>query len=294
MKRVIRVGSRDSTLAVAQTELVLNDIIKVHPKIEFVLVTMKTTGDKILDKSLDKVGGKGLFVKELDYALMEGVIDLAIHSLKDLPMEENPEIPILGFSKREDPRDGLILKSKVSPDFTEGCIGTSSRRRMEQLKKLYPKATFQGIRGNVQTRLRKLEEENYDATVLAMAGLKRINMAGCVSRIFSVDEMIPAAGQGILAFQGRKGENYDFLSCVCNEESAVVTKAERSFVTYLNGGCSSPVAAYASVTEDMVTLRGLYYHEQAEDYSVGIKRGNRKEAEKIGEELAKELQAKWK
>lgn len=294
MKRVIRVGSRDSKLAVAQTEIALQKIRKAHPEITFELVTMKTTGDKILDKNLDKIGGKGLFVKELDYALLEGKIDFSIHSLKDLPMEISSEIPLLGCSKREDPRDALILKKGKSKDFETGCIGTSSRRRMEQLKKLYPKASFRGIRGNVQTRLRKLEEEDYAATILAVAGLVRLEMEDCISKIFSVEEMIPAAGQGILAFQGRKGEDYSYLTCAYSKASEYAAKAERSFVKELDGGCSSPIAAYADISGQELKLRGLYYHEPTGDYSVGEKIGNVLEAERIGQELARELFTQWK
>lgn len=293
MKKILRVGSRDSKLAVAQTEIILNDIRKAHPEMEIQLITMKTTGDKILDRNLDQIGGKGLFVKELDKALLEHRIDLSIHSLKDLPMEINQDLPLVGLSKREDPRDVLILKPGGSLDVAKGCIGTSSRRRMEQLKKLYPQASFRGIRGNVQTRLRKLKEEEYGAIVLAKAGLVRLHMEDCADRVFSIEEMIPAAGQGILALQGRKGEDYRFLSCVCSRESQYAAAAERSFVRFLGGGCSSPIAAYASVAGKMLTLRGLYYHEPAQDYCVGTKSGSVYEAEKIGTCLAQELRAQW-
>jgi len=293
VKRVIRVGSRDSKLAVAQTMSVLTVMEKEHPEITFELVTMKTTGDKILDRNLDQIGGKGLFVKELDLALMEGRIDLSIHSLKDLPMEISDEIPLVGYSKREDPRDVMLLKPGSNGEFKEGLIGTSSRRRMEQLKKLYPNATFRCIRGNVQTRLRKLSEEDYEATILAKAGLARLGMEDYIDKVFSLDEMIPAAGQGILAFQGRKGEDYSFLSCVCDEKSKLAAICERSFVKYLDGGCSSPIAAYAQVDEDKISLRGLYYHEPAGDYVVGMKTGSVHEAEQIGEHLAKELKTNW-
>lgn len=293
VKKVIKVGSRDSKLAVEQTQIALKAITEVHPDITFELVTMKTTGDMILDRNLDQIGGKGLFVKELDKALLEGRIDLSVHSLKDLPMEISDEIPVVGFSKREDPRDAMIVKKGMTADFTTGCIGTASRRRMEQLKKLYPEAEFRSIRGNVQTRFRKLEEEDYVATILAMAGLNRLNMQDAVSRVFSVDEMIPAAGQGILAFQGRKGEDYSYLESACSKDSEYAAIAERSFVTYLDGGCSSPIAAYAEIEGEQLTLRGLYFHEPAKDYSVGIKIGNVKDAKAIGEELAKELKSQW-
>lgn len=291
--RKIKVGSRDSRLAVAQTELMLDAIKEKHPDIEFELITMKTTGDKILDRNLDQIGGKGLFVRELDKALLEKRVDLTIHSLKDLPIEIAEEIPLVGFSKREDPRDVLLLKEEIAYGDITGCIGTSSRRRMEQLKKLYPNASFRGIRGNVQTRLRKLEEEDYAATVLAKAGLSRLGMDSCVGRVFSVEEMIPAAGQGILAIQGRRGEDYSFLEDVCSKESAYMATAERAFVRFLDGGCSSPIAAYASISGKVLTLRGLYFHEPAQDYSVGEKSGLVTEAEEIGIALAKELKKAW-
>lgn len=294
MKKIVRVGSRDSKLAVKQTWLALEGVKEAHPEIEFELVTMKTTGDKILDRNLDQIGGKGLFVKELDKALLDGRVDITVHSLKDLPMEISDEIPLIGYSKREDPRDSVLVKKGREQDFGEGCIGTSSRRRMEQLKKLYPNATFRGIRGNVQTRLRKLEEEEYSATILAKAGLVRLGMEECIAKTFSVEELIPAAGQGIVVFQGRKGEDYSYLDCVCDKSSFYAATAERSFVKYLDGGCSSPIAAYASVNGETISLRGLYYHEPAQDFSVGVKEGNVKDAAQIGIELAKELMEMWK
>lgn len=294
MKKIVRVGSRDSKLAVKQTLLALEGVKKIHPEIEFELVTMKTTGDKILDRNLDRIGGKGLFVKELDIALLSGRVDITVHSLKDLPMEIMEEIPLIGYSKREDPRDCVIVRKGREKDFSEGCIGTSSGRRMEQLRKLYPDATFRGIRGNVQTRLRKLEEEDYAATILARAGLVRLGMEEYITKTFSVEEVIPAAGQGIVAFQGRKGEDYSYLNCVLDTDSFYAATAERSFVKYLDGGCSSPIAAYALVKGDTLSLRGLYFHEPAGDFSVGVKEGKVQDAAEIGIELAKELVKMWK
>ena len=293
MKKTVRIGSRDSKLAVIQSEIVINAIKKKHPQIEIELVTMKTTGDKILDRNLDKIGGKGLFVKELDKALAEGKIDFSVHSLKDLPMEINNDLPIIGFSEREDPRDALLLKKGVELPLESGVVGSSSKRRIIQLKKWYPNIEFKGIRGNVQTRLRKLEEEDYVATVLAAAGLIRLGMENCISKVFSVEEMIPAAGQGILALQGRKGEDYSYLKEFLNPTSSIVSKAERGFVTALEGGCSSPVAAYAVVEGQEVHLKGLYYHEEAEDFCIGEITGDVERAERLGEKLAYQLKHRW-
>lgn len=293
MKKVIRIGSRESQLAVIQSKLVMQAIKKAHPELELELITMKTTGDKILDRNLDQIGGKGLFVKELDKALLNGDIDLSVHSLKDLPMEISKDIPLIGFSKREDPRDALILKEGISLPLTGGIVGSSSRRRVIQLKNMYPNIESKGIRGNVQTRLRKLEEEDYIATILAAAGLNRLGMGHVISKVFSTEEMIPAAGQGILALQGRSGENYDFVNCFLDKNGEVAATAERSFVKTLDGGCSSPIAAYAEISGNEIKLRGLYYHEPAEDFSIGTITGGISEAEKLGETLALRLKKEW-
>ena len=268
MQSVIRIGSRDSILAVRQAELIRDRISQEHPELDIRIITMKTTGDKILDKSLAAIGGKGLFVKELDRALLDGRIDIAVHSLKDVPMELNPDLPLLAFGKREDPRDVMIYRQGLSELPENAVIGTSSRRRELQLKKLCPAYTFRGIRGNVQTRMRKLEEEGYDGTLLAAAGLKRLGMEHVIGQYFSVDEIIPAAGQGILAVQGRRGEDYSWLACVDDPESRAAAAAERAFIRKVGGGCTSPSAAHAQVSGNEVKLTGLYYNEDSREYSV--------------------------
>lgn len=268
MQSVIRIGSRDSILAVRQAELIRDRISQEHPELDIRIITMKTTGDKILDKSLAAIGGKGLFVKELDRALLDGRIDIAVHSLKDVPMELNPDLPLLAFGKREDPRDVMIYRQGLSELPENAVIGTSSSRRELQLKKLCPAYTFRGIRGNVQTRMRKLEEEGYDGTLLAAAGLKRLGMEHVIGQYFSVDEIIPAAGQGILAVQGRRGEDYSWLACVDDPESRAAAAAERAFIRTVGGGCTSPSAAHAQVSGNEVKLTGLYYNEDSGEYSV--------------------------
>ena len=290
MKKIIRIGSRESRLAVIQAELVRDQILKAAPDYEVELITMKTTGDMILDRSLDTLGGKGLFVKELDRALLDGRVDITVHSLKDMPMETNPELPILAFSKREDPRDALILNPDSSGFPENGLVGTSSKRRALQLKKLYPQSRTCGIRGNVQTRLRKLTEENMDATILAAAGLNRLGMEKHIGRYFTVDEMIPAAGQGILGIQGRAGEDYPWIEALDCEESRYAALAERQFVRVLDGGCSSPVAAHAVICGQELYLRGLYYNECDDSYFTSEITGNVKDAEKLGETLAFKMQ----
>lgn len=285
MKKVI-IGSRESRLAVIQSEMVKKYIEEHSPEIQAEILTMKTTGDIILDRTLDKIGGKGLFVKELDKALMEKRSDLSVHSLKDMPMEENPELPILAYGKREDPRDVLLYRPDLDNLPEHPLIGTSSRRRMIQMEKLVPNCSFRGIRGNVQTRMKKLETEGYDATLLAAAGLKRLGMEHVISRYLSVDEMIPAAGQGILAVQGRKGDNYGWAARIDAPESRAAAQAERQFIRVTGGDCTSPCAAHAQISGSELKLTGLYYKEDSREYSVNTFVTDISEARQAGETLA--------
>lgn len=289
MKRRIRIGSRESKLAVIQAEIVRDCIQKSHPEMQVEIITMKTTGDKILDQSLQLIGGKGLFIKELDQALVEERIDVSVHSLKDMPMCVSQELPILAYTRREDPRDVLIYKPGRDAIPKHGIIGSSSARRILQLQKLYPDSTFQGIRGNVQTRLRKLEMESYDGTVLAAAGLCRLGMQEVIGRIFQVEEVIPAAGQGILAVQGRAREDHSYLECLKDRGSMVAALTERAFVKALDGGCSSPIAAFAQVKGEQIHLTGLYYNEESGRQVTGSMVGNVGSEIKLGEQLAWKL-----
>lgn len=289
MSRKICVGSRESKLAVVQSEMVMAWISEHHPEMELSLLTMKTTGDKILDRTLDKIGGKGLFVKELDKALIENRSDMSVHSLKDMPMEVSEELPIVAFSTREDPRDVLVLPEGMTELDLSKPIGCSSKRRMLQLQALYPEATFANIRGNVQTRLRKVDSGEYAATILAAAGLKRLGLEHRISRYFTTEEMIPAAGQGILAIQGRKGEDYSFLDGYGDAASTAAALSERAFVTELDGGCTSPVAAHATVLKQQIFLHGLYYDEATGKWNTGTLAGSIDEPEALGRRLANKL-----
>ena len=292
MKNKITIGSRESKLAVLQSEMVRDYITEHNPDLTVEILTMKTTGDKILDRTLDKVGGKGLFVKELDHALLEGRSELSVHSLKDMPMEVPAELPLLAFSRREDPRDVLVLPEGVTELDRSKPLGCSSLRRTLQLRELYPDMEVASVRGNLQTRLRKLDEGQYSALILAAAGLKRLGLESRINRYFTADEIIPAAGQGILAVQGRKGEAYDFLEDYCDKYAWAAGSAERAFVKLLDGGCSSPVAAHAEIFGDEIYLRGLYYNEKDGSYVTGTLRGNKADAESLGRELAETLRKK--
>ena len=283
MGKKIRIGTRDSVLALIQTNLVAEAIKKYDCSLEIEIVPMKTTGDKILDKTLDKIGGKGLFVKELDLALKNGVVDITVSSGKDLPMELDPDLPVVAWGKREDPRDVLVLSQKQTKESLP--LGCSSLRRSLQLQKLLPQE-IQPVRGNIQTRMKKMEEGQFSGLVLAAAGLKRLGMEKMISRYFSPEEVLPAACQGMLAVQARKGEDVRFLECFQDSFSLIAATAERAFVSALHGGCSSPVAAYCTETADgEIFLRGIYYDEDNRAYFVSGK-GGKQYAQALGEALA--------
>lgn len=280
---MIRIGSRDSRLAIRQAEEVMRAL---GP--DCTLVTMKTTGDMVLDRTLDQVGGKGLFVRELDRALAEGAVDLTVHSLKDVPMEQPDGLPLVAFPAREDARDALVLPENGIWDKSRP-IGCSSARRRVQLGELFPEMDVQPVRGNVQTRLAKLERGEYGALVLAAAGLHRLGLHNRISRYFSPDEMLPAAGQGILAVQGRAGELTERTRLLDDRDAHDCALAERSFIKTLGGGCFAPAAAYAEVRQDCLHLRGLYVTADEKTLVRGALTGARQDAAALGRTLALQL-----
>ena len=282
------VGSRESKLALIQTQMVIDAIRAWDPEIQVELLTRKTTGDKILDRPLEKIGGKGLFVKELDQALLSGEADLTVHSSKDLPMELDPRLPLVAFSPREDPRDVLVLPrgaSRLDPGLPVGC---SSPRRRAQLGLLFPGQPVAPVRGNVLTRLEKLDRGEFSALVLAAAGLKRLGLERRISRTFSPEEMLPAAGQGILAVQARQGFDPWFLQGFHSKDSQDCLLAERAFVRALGGGCSAPGGAFATVEGETLTLRGLGTDGQGRP-RYGQIQGTRDQGEALGQALARSL-----
>lgn len=288
----IKIGSRESLLAVKQAEIIIERIKKAAPYAQTELITMKTTGDMIQNRPLDLIGGKGLFVKELDMALLDGRCDLTVHSLKDMPMETSARLPLRAFSCREDARDVLILRAGLHSIPAAPVIGTGSRRRSLQAAALFPEARFQGIRGNIQTRLAKLDSGAYDALIMAAAGLIRLGLTERIYRYFTTEEIIPPAGQGILAVQGRAEDTYDFLEKLNCKESELSALAERSFVRTLDGGCSSPIAAYACMEQDRLVLKGLYYSDKTGRYITGTMEGDSTGPEELGRLLALELKRK--
>lgn len=292
MKRVIRFGSRKSALAVAQTRILMDAVAAAHPELEVELVTMTTTGDvnmKPFSEASDKFGIKGLFTQELEEALKSGEIDVAVHSLKDVPMYANEELPIVAYSARGDARDALVLPDGVKEIDENLPLGCSSARRRIQLAKLFPQLRVEPVRGNVNTRLRKLDEGQFSALVLAAAGLQRVGLGERISRYFTADEMIPAPGQGILACQGRAGESYEYLDAVRCEAAACCARAERGFSAELGGGCTAPVGAYAEIIDGELTLHGFYADEAEGIYREGRACGRPEDAEELARGLARRL-----
>lgn len=290
--RTLRFGSRKSLLAVAQTRLVMEAIKKRYPEITLELVTMETTGDrnmKPFSEASDKFGIKGLFTQELEEALLQGKIDVAVHSLKDMPVHLNPDLPLAAYFHRGDPRDALVLPA-TGTERREKAAGCSSARRRIQLLRLFPGWTVEPLRGNVVTRLKKLDEGRYSALVLAAAGLCRLSLENRISRCFSVSEMIPAPGQGILTCQTRAdAARESWLDAVRDSEAADCAAAERSFSAALGGGCAAPVGAYAEISGTEMKLRGFYADEPAGICAAGVLTGCRAEARRLGEVLALKL-----
>jgi len=289
MSRVIRVGSRESKLAMVQTQWVVNEIKKKHPELEFEIKGYTTKGDILLNDRLDKVGGKGLFVKELEHALINGEIDFAVHSLKDMPAQLPEELAIAAVSKREDPRDVLVtVDGRKLRDLPDGAvIGTSSVRREVQISCIRPGMVYKILRGNVLTRLKKLKDGEYDAIVLAAAGLKRLGLEDCCVEYFNTDDVIPAVGQGILAIEARKGDVLDYLTdSVHDPDSFYAALAERAFMIRLNGGCTVPMGAHAVIEGDIMKIKGMLALEDRSKVLRAEVEGSKYDAENLGRMLA--------
>ena len=287
--RDIRIGTRGSELAVIQARIIADEILHAYPDTHIDIVKIKTSGDKNMSPfSSDPSGIKGMFTLELEQALIRHEIDFAVHSLKDLPANINPSLPVIAYSKRGDPRDALVLRTGTSNTSVRGSsylIGSSSLRRRLQLAKLFPDREILPLRGNVNTRLARLDSGDFWGLVLAVSGLSRLGQARRISRIFSPDELMPAPGQGILACQGRHDEDYSYLDCVNDDDSRDSALAEREFSRALNAGCNVPLGAYAEIHGDMMTLKGLYISDDGVFHRGEIS-GMRREAQDLGQRLA--------
>ena len=259
--KTIHIGTRGSPLAVCQAEWVRSRLVAFHPQYNARLVKIKTTGDRITDVPLARVGGKGLFVKEIEAALLEGRIDLAVHSMKDMPAHIPPGLCIGAVPEREDPSDVLISRNGNSfEDLPRGAhLGSSSLRRGAQIRHVRPDITVQPLRGNLDTRMRKLETEALDAIIVAAAGVKRLGLEARITEYLSEAIILPAIGQGALAIEMRQDDDSTrrLIAHLDHRETRLAVESERAFLGRLGGGCQVPIAASAKVTGDRLELTGL-------------------------------------
>lgn len=253
------VGTRKSALAQVQADYVM-ELLKKKLSIESEKLLIVTEGDRRLDVALNKIGGKGLFIKEIEYALLEGKSHLAVHSMKDVPYKLEDEFILAAMPEREDIRDVLVSKGTLLKDIKKGGkIGTSSIRRVEMLKRLRPDLEIVPIRGNVQTRLKKMEEQKLDGIILAAAGLKRLGMEDIITEYFDPKEFLPAVGQGALGIECLKSfEDLENVKKLDNKEVRIRVEAERSFMRRLNGDCHSLIGIYSEVIGEELYLKGTF------------------------------------
>ncbi|WP_434511985.1 hydroxymethylbilane synthase [Desulfitobacterium sp. AusDCA] len=286
-----RIGTRDSLLALWQAEWVKKHLYSIYPEHEFVLVSVKTKGDKILDVPLAKIGDKGLFTKELEYGLLRGEIDLAVHSLKDLPTILPEGLMIGAFCEREEPRDVFLSKEGIRlEDLPSGSlIGTSSLRRKAQLQYYRADLNFADLRGNLQTRWRKLEESNMAGIVLAYAGVKRLGWEERITQIISEDIMLSAVGQGSIAIEisADRLDIQELIKPLNHEETSLAVRAERALMRKLEGGCQVPIGALGIVHEGKVQLKGMVASLDGKQLLRAFAEGQ--EPEEIGNNAAEHL-----
>ncbi|ENZ02343.1 porphobilinogen deaminase [Clostridium thermobutyricum] len=286
MKYII--GTRKSLLAQVQADYVMK-LLKDKKGIDSEKLLMVTEGDRRLDVALNKIGGKGLFIKEIEKALIDGRSHLAVHSMKDVPYELEEEFVLAAMPEREDVRDVLVSNGRLLKDIKKGGkIGTSSIRRAEMLKHLRPDLEIVPIRGNVQTRIKKMEEQGLDGIILAAAGLKRLGMEDIITEYFDPKEFLPAVGQGALGIECLKTfEDLDIIKSLDNKEVRIAVDAERSFMKRLNGDCHSLIGIYSEINGDKLYLKGAY----KVNGKLVIKdiEGNIKNNIALGEELAESI-----
>ncbi|RJQ18637.1 MAG: hydroxymethylbilane synthase [Nitrospiraceae bacterium] len=300
-KRKVIIATRGSKLALWQAEWVKARIEKGHPDIEVELKKIKTTGDMILDVPLAKVGGKGLFVKEIEDALLKHRADLAVHSMKDVPTDLPEGLHLAAICKREDPRDALITQIQNSKfkiqnfkSLPKGAhVGTSSLRRICQLLNKRPDLKITQLRGNLDTRIRKLDEGQFDAIILAAAGVKRLGLQKRITEILEPETSLPAIGQGAVGIECRVDDAFmnRLLKKLDHKATSVCVKAERACLKKLEGGCQVPIGAFARLAEDKLLIRGLVGSLDGKTLIKASKRGRPEDAEVLGTKLAEALLA---
>lgn len=293
MPREIRIATRKSALALWQAEYVKSALEQAHPGLRVSLVPMVSRGDKLLDAPLAKIGGKGLFVKELETALLENEADIAVHSMKDVPMDFPEGLGLFCICEREDPRDAFVSNRFDSLDALPAgsIVGTSSLRRQAQLLARRPDLCIHFLRGNVNTRLAKLDAGEYDAIILAAAGLIRLGFEDRIRSSISVDDSLPAGGQGAVGIECRTAdaEVHALLAPLHHRDTAVRVNAERALNKRLNGGCQVPIACYAVLEGDQLWLRGLVGQPDGGQLLRAESRAPSDEAEQLGVRVAEDL-----
>jgi hydroxymethylbilane synthase len=291
--KTLRIGTRGSKLALWQAEWVKSRLVATHAGLRVELVKIKTSGDMILGVPLAKIGGKGLFVKEIENALLEGRIDLAVHSMKDVPILIPQGLMLYAVTEREDPFDVTVSKNgRVLSDLPPNArIGTSSLRRQAQLLHFRSDLEVVSIRGNLDTRLRKLAEQNLEAIILASAGLKRMGLSDRVTERIPPEICLPAIGQGVLAIETRERDRkvHDLVAFLNDSETAIAMEAERSFLKRLEGGCQVPIAAYARRVDGELEIEGMVASVDGKKMVRRTERGKPNEAEALGTRLAETL-----
>jgi hydroxymethylbilane synthase len=295
MTSILRIATRKSPLALWQAEYIRAELQRLHAGLVVELVTFTTQGDKILDTPLAKIGGKGLFVKELEVALLDNRADIAVHSMKDVPMDFPEGLGLIAIGEREDPRDAFVSNQYSTLDDlpANAIVGTSSLRRQCQLRHRRPDLVIKDLRGNVNTRLAKLDAGDYDALILASAGLIRLGFHQRIRSNLPPEISLPAVGQGALGIEARLGDARiaELIAPLNHADTSARVRAERAMSRALQGGCQVPIAGYAELHKDELYLRALVGSVDGREIIVDELRGNRADAEKIGEELAARLLA---
>ncbi|PXW88339.1 hydroxymethylbilane synthase [Nitrosomonas sp. Nm84] len=289
----IVIASRESLLAMWQAKFIQKCLGELYPQTEISILGMTTRGDQILDQSLSKIGGKGLFIKELEQALEDGRADIAVHSMKDMPMNVPEGFRLAAITEREDPRDAFVSNQYTSLDILpEGSIvGTSSLRRESQLRARFPQLQVQPLRGNVQTRLRKLDEGKYAAIILAAAGLKRLELSDRITALLDPGQSLPAVGQGALGIECRSDRTdlIELLQPLHHQETAYCVEAERALSRVLGGSCQVPLGAFAEVISGTLKLRGFVAQPDGKRMVSGSLDGQPETGIAMGQQLAQKL-----
>lgn len=291
--KTLRIATRKSPLAVWQAEHVARRLAELHPGIHIELERMVTRGDKILDSPLSKIGGKGLFVKELEQGMLDGMADIAVHSMKDVPMEFPEGLHLAVIMEREDPRDAFVSNEYSDlAALPEGArVGTSSLRRSTQLRERFPRLEILDLRGNVNTRLKKLDDGNYDAIILAAAGLKRLGFEARITSLLTPEQSLPAMGQGAIGIECRQGDGAveALIQPLNHVETALCVTAERAMNHRLNGGCQVPIAGFAELHGDRLKLRGLVGSPDGKRVFRVAREASTLESESLGNMAAEDL-----